>query len=90
MSASPSGEEDGEVQVGIGEDGGTLPLIVRPRPGRDSAAFLQTWISAHTSWIDKKLLQHGQWLLYYNRYAEYMQKKIAEFAWYSQHEAYSD
>ena len=49
-----------EVEVGVREDGETLPLIVRPKQGRDSVEFLQTWISRNKSWIEQKLLEHGR------------------------------
>ena len=48
-----------EVEVGIREDGETLPLMVRPKAGQDSAAFLQGWICRHRAWMDQKLLEHG-------------------------------
>ena len=49
-----------DVEVGIREDGETLPLIVRPTAaGNNSVEFLQSWIAGHTDWLDKKLLKHG-------------------------------
>ncbi|KAL5490931.1 hypothetical protein EMCRGX_G016134 [Ephydatia muelleri] len=52
------------VDIGIREDGETLPLIVRPRAGTEaernrSAGFLKEWIKANRTLIEQKLLQHG-------------------------------
>ena len=54
------------VDIGIREDGETLPLIVRPRAGTEaernrSAGFLKEWIKANRTLIEQKLLQHGEW-----------------------------
>lgn len=48
------------VEVSVREDGETLPLIVRPKRGNDSVAFLQAWIARNTSWLDQKMLDHGK------------------------------
>ena len=50
-------EED--VFAGIREDGELLPLIVRPKGGKDSFDFLKSWVAENKEWIDRKLLDHG-------------------------------
>lgn len=52
-------EAESEVEVSVREDGETLPLIIRPKHGNDSVAFLQGWIARNTIWLDQKILDHG-------------------------------
>ena len=47
------------VRAGIREDGETLPLVVRPKGGKDSFEFLKSWVAENKEWIDRKLLDHG-------------------------------
>ena len=56
---APSIMSVSEVEVGLREDGETLPLIVRPAQGDDSVDFLKTWVSRNAGWLDAKILQHG-------------------------------
>ena len=51
-----------DVDVGIREDGETLPLIIRPK-ANTSAAFLRVWISQNREFIERKMLEHGEWAL---------------------------
>ena len=55
--ADDSGEEG--VCAGVREDGEPLPLIVRPKDGKDSFEFLRSWVAENKEWIDRKLLEHG-------------------------------
>ena len=54
--------EGGEESVcaGVREDGEPLPLIVRPKDGKDSFEFLKSWVAENKEWIDRKLLEHGE------------------------------
>ena len=54
------------VDIGIREDGETLPLIIRPKAGADmgrnkSAAFLKEWVRANRQLVEQKLSEHGEW-----------------------------
>ena len=66
--------EECEVQVGVFDDSEPLPLIIRPKDGKDSLEFLQAWISRNTRWLDQKILEHGKPQLYtytYTRMTRY-------------------
>ena len=52
------GGEEG-VCAGVREDGEPLPLIVRPKDGKNSFEFLRSWVAENKEWIDRKLLEHG-------------------------------
>jgi len=52
---------DASVCAGIREDGEPLPLIVKPKDGNDSLAFLKSWVAENGEWIDQKLLEHGRY-----------------------------
>ena len=48
------------VVVCIREDRETLPLMIRPKGGKNSVEFLKSWIADNQLWLDEKMLEHGQ------------------------------
>ena len=50
------------VDIGIRKDGETLPLIIRPK-ANTSAAFLREWVRENKEFIERKMLEHGEWAL---------------------------
>ena len=48
-----------EVELSDADEGRSLPLIIRPKDGQNSAEFLQNWVKDNASWLREKMLQHG-------------------------------
>ena len=47
------------------EEGGegtekTLPLIIRALEGKDSLDYLNGWITSNKSWLQAKMVEHGE------------------------------
>lgn len=54
-------DEPEGVEVVSSSDGeGCLPLVIRALEGKNSLDYLKSWMAANKSWLEEKMVQHGE------------------------------